>query len=115
MSSKSWITPFGWQETGRDFSAFGNSLTRHLETAIRKWFDIHVIPSAKLKSPILTGNLRNAIGIVSIIQGNNVLSFIVGWGHRAEYGKYLERGTKFIEARAFANFPSSMDIWSSMP
>jgi len=60
-----------------------------------------VIPSAKLKAPILSGTLRNAIGIVSIVQGQNVLSFIVGWGTRAEYGKFLERGTKFIEARAF--------------
>jgi len=96
-----WITPFGWDKTSKDFTSFAQNLTGHLESAIRKWFNIHVIPSAKLKAPILTGNLRNAISIVSIVQGPNVLSFIVGWGSRAEYGKFLERGTKFIEARAF--------------
>jgi len=101
QASRTWITPFGFEQVSKDFMAFGNSLTRHLETAISKWFNIHVIPSAKLKAPILTGTLRNSIGIVSIVQGNNTLSFIVGWGTRAEYGKFLERGTKFIQARQF--------------
>jgi len=84
-----------------DFNAFGNNLSRYLETAIIKWFTNHVIPAAKRNAPVLTGTLRSAINIVHISRGPNTLSFIVGWGPRAEYGKFVERGTKFMEARHF--------------
>ncbi len=100
-ANRSWITPFGFREVSNDFNAFGTNFARHLETAIVKWFNIHVIPSAKTKAPILTGTLRNALGVVQVINGPNMVSFVVGWGTRAEYGKFLERGTKFIEARQF--------------
>ena len=97
----SWLQPFGFQEVSRDFSAFGQGFSRHLEGAIAKWLTTNVIPAAKRNAPFKTGNLKGAISIISITRGPNTVSFIVGWGSRAEYGKFLERGTKFIEARQF--------------
>jgi len=97
----SWITPFGFQEVSNDFNAFGSNLSRYLESALIKWFNFHVIPAARRNSPVLTGNLKSSINIVHISRGPNTISFIVGWGSRAEYGKFVERGTKFMEARQF--------------
>jgi len=97
----SWITPFGFKEVSRDFTAFGNALTRHLEDAITLWMTTQVIPTAKRNAPFKTGTLKGAISIISITQGVDKISFIVGWGTRAEYGKFVERGTKFMEARQF--------------
>jgi len=97
----SWIEPFGFNKVSADFTAFGNSLTRHLESAMQQWFITRVIPSARQKAPSLTGKLKGAIGIVQILRGSDKISFIVGWGTRAQYGKFVERGTKFMEARQF--------------
>jgi len=97
----SWITPFGFREVANDFNAFGTNLSRYLEQALVKWFNTQVIPAGKRNAPVLTGTLRSTINIVHITRGNNTISFVVGWGSRAEYGKFIERGTKFMEARHF--------------
>lgn len=113
----SWITPFGFDQVSTDFSAFGSSLTRHLETAIQQWLITKVLPSARIKVPVKTGKLKGALGIVHISRGNNTVSFIVGWGIRAEYGKFVERGTKFMQARQFMRraiieqTPGLADTW----
>lgn len=95
------IQVFGADKVAADFSAFANTFKPTMQKAIVDWVIGIVIPSAKLKAPVLTGNLRQSLAMVSITQAGDTTTFIVGWGTKAIYGKFQERGTKFVTAKRF--------------
>ena len=95
------IVGFGTEQVTRDFEGFAQSLPAHVMQAMEKWLNTVVLPKAKLRAPAKSGLLRNSLAIVRVIKGANTISFIVGWGSRAEYGKYQERGTRFMAAKQF--------------
>ena len=112
------ITPLGnARQVGTDFAAFGTNLISHLEQAMVEWIINEVLPAAKLDAPVKTGKLRESLAIVNVTRGANTVSFIVGWGLNAPYGKFQERGTKFIAARRFMTkaiqlkFPKVNGFW----
>jgi len=114
------ITPIGnARMVGQDFVSFGTNMVSHLEQAMVEWIVNEVLPQAKLDVPVRTGKLRGALAIVNVTRGPNMVSFIVGWGITAPYGKFQERGTRFIAARHFMKkaiqlkFPKINGFWIS--
>lgn len=114
------ITPIGDARlVGQDFTAFGNNLVFHLEESMIEWIVNEVLPQAKIEVPVKTGKLRGSLAIINVTRSPNAVSFIVGWGLTAPYGKFQERGTRFIAARHFMKkaiqlkFPKINGFWIS--
>lgn len=97
------IQPFGWKEAAVFFDAIGSGLQLAQINATREWIYNVVTPKMKTTASFFdrSGRLRSALGLVSVERGNNVVTFIIGWGSAAPWGKYIERGTRHIEAKKF--------------
>ena len=96
------VTPIGdASRVSQNFMSFGKSIPQHVRTAMEQWILTHVIPRAKIDTPVLTGKLKGALAIINVAVGPNTVSFLVGWGETAKYGRFQERGTRFVAAKRF--------------
>jgi len=89
------------RRVSQDFISFGQTMPQHLRSAMEQWILTTVIPNAKIDTPVKTGKLKGALAIVNVTVGPNAVSFLIGWGVTAKYGRFQERGTRFVAAKRF--------------
>lgn len=75
-----------------------------------------VLPRAKSTTGFedRTGLLRTVLNIVSVSESIEGISFVIGWGTAAPYGKFIEYGTKWILPRWFMKDAVAMEL-ASLP
>ena len=95
------IAPFGIEKGANYLGAVAGQINNGAVSAIRNWLNLNVIPLAKSKAPVKTGNLKSRIAIQVVMPNGDMTTFIVGWGQQAIYGKFHERGTATLQPLKF--------------